>query len=523
MSDKLTKVSKLLSRYNLAESRARLYKSHLEEIYNMTMPNRNIWDRDTKYNVGESKAIPLYDTTGVIATQQFVSQTHMAVTPFNQEWFDLEAGENVKPEERNSLNEALKVEQAKIFKFLNFSNFHQAINESYFDLSAGTGALVCNAGTQENPLLFSSVAIAHMFPEEGPYGKVETVWRLFKELPIRQIKSIWPDAELSSELENKVAADCEARIDIVEGTIYDEKKGDFEYLVTPYGDPNALLLTRIKSSPWIVFRAQKLPHEVYGRGPGDHALNSLQSLNKIFEFELRAAAYASNPIFLGATQGIFNPWTIQLRPGTIIPVDTVMNPPLAPLPQGGNPEFTQVLAQDLRQQINKLFFTDPLGEIDSPVRTATEMTMRQQTNLENKAPFFGRLQVELLDPLIQRIVFVLQKFGILQPFLIDGKQVTVKYKSPLLQTQGMKNISGLNMYSQTLQQMVGPELTAQSYNLAEIPLYVADQLDLDPKLIKSPEQIAMQQMAQQQQIAQQQAELPQAPTGGFEGGQLPNF
>jgi hypothetical protein len=193
--------------------------------------------------------------------------------------------------------------------------------------------------------------------------------------------------------------------------------------------------------------------------------------------------------------------------------------PIAPVPMGGDPKFSEMKMQELREMINKIFFNQPLGPLDPASNlTATEVLIRNQEQLEEKIPFVGRLQFELLDKLIQRIVFILKKKGIIPNIVIDGKEVTVKYKSPLIQTQGLQNVNRAVQLAQTAQSIFGPQLSVMGLNSDEWFEYLADNLGVDPKLVKSASEL--QEMADQAaQAATQQPQLPTAPVGGLPQGE----
>ena len=70
------------------------------------------------------------------------------------------------------------------------------------------------------------------------------------------------------------------------------------------------------------------------------------------------------------SDGVFTPWTFQLSANTVIPVarGNAGEWPIAAMPDVANPNFMQLTSNDLRAQINKLMFADPLGDPkDTPV------------------------------------------------------------------------------------------------------------------------------------------------------------
>jgi hypothetical protein len=510
------KVERLLRRYNHAKNIGQMWENHFEDIYDYFMPNRNIAKMSAP---GEKHNVHVYDSTGILAVRSFVSQLHTGLVPPGLQWFDLDIGSNILDNNPNkdTIKKALKVITDIIFESITNSNFDLVINEAFYDLAVGTGALMVREGTDDQPLLFSAVPLLRFYPEEGIKGDIETIWRDFRKFPIRNIKRTWPQAKISSELELMLDADFNAEIDLIEGTAFEPDKNQWNYVIIEQKTRRIIVDMMIDSSPWVVFRGFKRADEIYGRGPADQALPTMQSLNQMAMDELKAATLRANPIFMGASDGIFNPYTIMLEPWSIIPINptSMGSPPLAPVPMGGDPRFSEMKMQELRDMINKIFFTQPLGPMDTSSNlTATEVMLRNQENLEEKIPFIGRLQFEFLDKLIQRVVFILTKKGIIPKLKIDGKEITVNYKSPLIQTQSLQNVNRAVRLAQTAQSIFGPQLSLLGLNSNKWFEFLAENLGVDPNLVKSSAELD--EMSQQAtQAATQQPQLPGAPTGGL--------
>jgi len=516
------RIEVLLRRYKDAKTRGMTWEDHFEDIYDYFMPNRNIAKQSAP---GEKHNVHLYDSIGVLATRSFVAALHTGLTPPGLQWLELMPGTNIKDTDPNydHIKEALKEVTDIIFDVIEASNFKLAINEAYYDLAVGTGALVVNEGPIDNPLIFSAVPLLRIYPEAGIKGDIETIWRDFRKFPLRNVKRTWPQAKLSDGLATLLEQDPNAKVDLIEGTIFNPDKKKFEYIVIEQRAKSLIVDQLIRSSPWIVFRAFKRADEVYGRGPADQALPTMATLNEVVADELKAARLRSNPIFMGASDGIFNPHTINLEPWSIIPINptSIGQLPMEAVPMGGDPKFGEVQIERLQEMINKIFFSQPLGPLDPNSNlTATEVMLRNQEQLEQKIPFVSRLQFELLDKLTQRIVFVLTKKGIIPNIVVDGKEVSLKYKSPLIQTQGLQNVNRSVQLAQTTQSIFGPQLSVMGLNANEWFEYLAENLDVDPKLVKSVQELdALGEQASE--AAQQQPQLPGAPTGGLPQGMSP--
>ena len=73
----------------------------------------------------------------------------------------------------------------------------------------------------------------------------------------------------------------------------------------------------------------------------------------------------------------------------------------------------------------------------SPNMTATEVVARQEEKMRLMGPMIGRLQVEFLGPLIDRVFkIMMRKKQIPQPpGILEGQEMKILYTSPLARAQ----------------------------------------------------------------------------------------
>ena len=72
---------------------------------------------------------------------------------------------------------------------------------------------------------------------------------------------------------------------------------------------------------------------------------------------------------------------------------------------------------------------------------------------------FGRLQSELLTPLVMRAVHVLRRRGEIPDLVVDGRSVELQYRSPLAQSQAQRDARNMLTWMTSLTQL-GPEALA---------------------------------------------------------------
>jgi hypothetical protein len=296
---------------------------------------------------------------------------------------------------------------------------------------------------------------------------------------------------------------------LFEGVVYMHgEEMPFRYVV--WIDGEILLEEFYLRSPWIIARWSKINTETQGRGPALDALPSIISLNEIARLEFVSANMNISRPIMAFSDGVFNPNTFKMTANTVIPIarssDGIF--PLQPFPDVANPQLAQMTAMDLRQQINSLFFTSPLGEInDNPAKTATEMTIRQKSLAEEIGPSFTRLQQEYLGPALQTVIDILQELGIIEKLEIDGKIIQARYKSPLVLAQGEQDIDNFMDYCQKLLAIFG-EAGLSVINPVTTPGWMATKKGIESSLYLDQDQIkTMLQAQQQQQQEMQQAEM----------------
>ena len=504
-------------RYTKARAKADLWISILEACYHYTVPSRNLFYWTSQYQ-GAQKNAKVYDTTAVAAVRNFVSKVQGGLCPPQQKWFLLEAGTDVPKENREKVNAALQEISDKIYHYLRRSNFDLVFNETCYDLAIGTGCLICNPGPDDdNPLEFYSVPLARVATEESITNSLETNFRWWDEIRIADICEMWPQAVLDPVTQNLFDEDENATLkNLVEGTIfYPSNPADKRYRYVVFYETSFFVDEPLDSSPWIVFRWSKVNNEIYGRGPVIDALPSILSLNELARLELASANFNVAKPIMAYSDGVFNPWTMKLEPNSVIPVAPSSNGqwPLQPFPDTSNPQFMQLTSNDLRMQINTLLYANPLGPIEAPARTATEVATRQRNLADEIGPGFTRMQSECLGRILKRVMNVLEKKGLIEKIQINGKNIQVAYKSPLVVAQGEQDVQGFMAYYQVIQAVQGPENAMVNINPVRFPAWVAAKLGVDPETINSAQEMEAFYASQSEKAQEQEMMMMQ------EGGQ----
>ena len=154
-----------------------------------------------------------------------------------------------------------------------------------------------------------------------------------------------------------------------------------------------------------------------------------------------------------------------------------------------------------------------LGNPDRTPASATEVAERMADLSRRMGSAFGRLQAELVQPVLQRLIYILKKQGRIEIPVVNGREVKVKSISPLAQAQANQDISSVSRFLEMVGNVFGPEMLNLLIDSEETAVHLAKKFGVPDALIRDEEQRrqiaeAAQQMAamQQQQAQPQQQE-----------------
>ena len=505
----MSKIDKYLKKLNKAKALKGSYDQILKDGYEYALPNTETINQKAE---GSNKKSRVFDDTAPLAVQKYANRLQAQLVPNGKDWAILKAGSDTPQEQIEQVDIMLEEVNDIIFSNLPHSNFNSAAHESFMDLSISTGVLMCEQGDGIlSKLRFRSVPVRELVLESNTKGEAKTVWREFL-LEAERLITMYPSAKLTPELNKMIEETPEHKIELIEGVVYKEKTRDYDHVLIYKKD--FLIDTEMKSSPYLVFREKKAPNETYGRGRIMDILPTIKTLNRLSELDIRAADLNANGVWTVADDGVINPYTAKIRPGAMIPVDSnqANNPTIAPLPVATNFAVNMDRIERLQFRVNETMLAAPFGNIEeTPVRTATEMSMRQNDISQTTMATFARIQSEFLEPLIQRIIFVLQEQGALPPLRVDGREVKIKFTSPISRLQDTEDLQAITRFLE-YQELVPQELMVGTMKMEDFPQYIADKLGVPKSLqrTKAEQDASKQAMAQAEvQHTQQLTEAQQ--------------
>jgi len=281
----------------------------------------------------------------------------------------------------------------------------------------------------------------------------------------------------------------------------------------PTGPPGILRKRGYYEAPHIACRWDLVSNDAYGRSPGMDALPDIKQLQQEVRRKAQAIDKMVNPPMVADIQLKNQP--ASLIPGGVTYIAGLMSstkPGFAPVYEV-KPDISAMMEDlnEVRERIKETFFNN-LFQTISQYETrsnvsATEIDARRAESLVLLGPVLERIQDELLRPTIDRTFAMMSRANIFPPAPaeVQGHDIQIEYVSMLATAQSAAATSGI----ERLLQIAG--------GLAGVDPAVMDNIDIDyaldkysslvnndPKIIRSPDQLAQIRLKRQQDQEKQQ-------------------
>ena len=266
-------------------------------------------------------------------------------------------------------------------------------------------------------------------------------------------------------------------------------------------------------TPWLPLRFNIVDGEDYGRGRIEEYLGDLKSLEGLMQAMVEGSAASAKVVFLVSPSATVKPSTLaKAGNGAIIQGRQEDVSVVQVAKQADFASAYQMITQ-LTQRLSEAFLI--LTVRQSERTTAEEIRATQQELNEQLGGIYGNLTTELLQPYLQRKLFVLQRSKIL-PKLPKG----VVFPTVIAGIEGVgrgQDRESLMMFLQTVSQALGPESMQKFVDPEEAIKRLAAAQGIDTvKLVKTADQRQQEEQQMRQQMTQaslmnQAGQLAKAP------------
>ena len=142
--------------------------------------------------------------------------------------------------------------------------------------------------------------------------------------------------------------------------------------------------------------------------------------------------------------------------------------------------------------------------------TATEVLQRNEEKMRLLGPVLGRLQSELLQPLISRSFALLLRNGLLPvaPEQLQGQDIDIEYVSPLAKAQKLTDLQSMLRGFEVMMQVAEIAPVMDYLDSDKLVQYLVEVTGLPARVIRSDEEVA-QIRREQARAAEEQAAMQQ--------------
>lgn len=463
----------LMKRFGSLKTYRSNWESHWQEIGDFVAPNKgNITKKRTH---GDKNTERIFDGTAQFAAELMASSMHGMLTNSGTPWFSLRYTDD-EFETDDTSKEWLERATDTMYVEIGRSNFHEAINELYFDLVTFGTAVMFVDTDKEGTLRFSTRHISECYVSEDEFGRVDTVFREFK-MPARAAIAQFGEENVTQRLLKKSQSDPYDMVELLHVVMprydrdtikIDAKNKPVASIYLDPGDKKIISESGFDEFPYMVPRFRKASYENgYGRSPAMTALSDIKMLNEMSKAVIQAAQLQIHPPLLVPDDGFILP--VRTVPGGLNFYRSGTRDRIEPLNIGANNPLGENQLEQRRTAIRAAFYVDQLVTGNRPGMTATEVIQKSTEKMRILAPLTGRLQSELLRPLIDRIFNLISKKKGFEaaPETMAGNEIDIEYVSPLAKAQRQGDVQA----SLELFQFLAP--------LMQVDPNVVDFLDVD--------------------------------------------
>ena len=504
----------LLKRFDRLKSNRQNWESHWQEVADYMQPRKA--DVTKTRSKGDKRTELVFDSSPMQAVELLAASLHGMLTNPATTWFSLrfKGGEFEDNDEAKAwLEDSTEV----MYNAINKSNFQQEIFELYHDLiTFGTAAMFIEED-DEDTLKYSTRHINEMYISENDKGRIDTIFRKFRLTARAAIQKF--GANVSDNIVTVNRKDPYEEIEILHAIYprsdFDPKKQDkvnmpFESVYLEAGTGDELSVSGFKEFPFVVPRYLKASHEIYGRSPAMTALPDVKMLNEMSKTTIKSAQKQVDPPLLVPDDGFILP--VRTVPGGLNFYRAGTRDRIETLNIGANTPLGLNMEEQRRDSIRNAFYVNQLMMQNGPQMTATEVIQRNEEKMRLLGPVLGRLQSELLKPLIDRTFALLLRKNLFRPApeFLSGQDIEIEYVSPLAKAQKSAELQSIMRGIEILGSLANVAPVFDHVNMDKLVKHLMDVVGVPQKVLKTQNEVQakreqdQQQQAQQQQMAQMQ-------------------
>jgi hypothetical protein len=489
---------------------------HLAHRGRFLVADRNKgWKRNTKQINNSSRLSARTLASGMMA----------GITSPARPWFRLSAGDTVL-DESEAVKNWLHTVQSIMYRVFSASNTYNVLHMTYAELGVfGTAAMAVYADFDNvircEPYTVGSYMIAvngknqpDTFYREYDITVTQCVDQFGIENCTNSTQMLWNNGNTEAWITVIHVVEPNSDRDHMSPMAGDKpfRSVYYEYAAGKNNEDKFLRESGFDDMPTLMPRWDLTAGDIYATDcPGMTCLGDTKALQLAEKRKYQALDKIVNPPLQGPASMKNKVGKGGLKPGEVVYNDT-SGPGLASI-YDFRPDIGAIQNEIsiVENRIQRGFYEDlflMLANSDRKQITAREVAEKHEEKLLMLGPVLERLHTELLDPLIDRTFNILQREGVLPPppEELADRELNVEYVSVLAQAQRLASTGSIEQLSAYVGQAA--MLDPSAVHKIDVPQSIDDYaaaLGVNPKIVRSDQQVADLKAADQAAQAQAQA------------------
>lgn len=433
------------------------------------------WIVANNYNRGRYLNTSIIDSTGSLAALTCASGMWSGLTNPARPWFGFDVAiPNYKLD--TAADEFLLDLKNRVAAVLHQSNFYSAMAQFFQDVVVfGTAPLICYED-DEDVIRFYNPCCGEYFLGAGARLTANTLYREFTWTVLQcvemfgldncpqQIRNFW--AQGGGNLDNEVIIAHAIEPNFAVGTKQRNKRWDIlpayftyreVYWVRGMKTDRPLSIRGFRECPFVVGRWTLVSNDVYGRGPGMDALGDQKQIQQQTRRKAEFIEKGIRPPMIADPDMKNEPASIM--PGMVTFVNTANNKKGFVPAFEVNAVWLQHLVVDMKDvsaRIDKCFYVPNFMAITQMAgvqpRNELELTKRDLERLQILGPVIDLFENEAAGPIIQRVVGIMQRRGMVKPMppSLQGVPLKISYMSLARMAQTAAEAVGLKDFAASI-------------------------------------------------------------------------
>lgn len=463
--------------YELATKQKNAAAPYYEKVNQYIRPFFTIRNKEYTKNPELNKQLKYINLYIINCTEKFVNYLMSTLLPRGEQWgratideeilkslmIDVEQGYHKA--HSDNLKKNLDDGTNTTFRFLNKSNYFNEIYEAVFDsVGFGTGCFkVLERDNPVRPIIFEYVSFNEIFGVDDAFGKPNFIFRRYIGMNAETTLDLFPDAEwgdYSEELAVKRTF-IEAVLPVI-----DDSTNKYTFLHGLYTEDfrTALFEEELPYNPYVVFRFRQQQGIFWGIGQDLKCIDDFETLVEYAEADRAQVQRVANPPMLATgNPNLYD--ALSLKAGILNygGLSTPNDPDrlvVSPILSGQQLMPIENKILEIKKEIDRALFVNPLGDVTDKTMTATENQLRAQMFRKEFAGVYERTSSELLEPTFRNCFEILKKKGLIKLDDEYDTAVEIEFTNDLSQVNDKAKITSMLQFADVYGKFTGAENVA---------------------------------------------------------------